>query len=983
LFFVFFIAEGMQKSFVRFAPMFLGLSFARADDANFSSPRSRKIVESANKIYNLQEEIDVFRRQRAFEKQSASEKFHVRCFVRPSTGGFQAVRVAAGDLKIQECGANISDVVSLPAPEMFDLSSLQLVDELLELLCKSASAILGEATSRMQRGSLRLSSGSSLKLFSLLNLSNPNSATALQAILNGSLLQLICRESNGESRGTHWLQLHKLLLQGMIANCHVCTLSSTVVVHLELVEDRRSRLVSQYLQETSQLQFWLALGVSCACLGLHNLQFLSISSLQKKLPKGLTLHWLPKRDTLKGNKPLKKNPDDASSKQEAARVMSALESLSKDALPMSNCPFEIHLVANRAFINVNWRIAPSAHSPPCPAISHLDPLVKIQDQDRPKIVVAEFVLEKVGMPHEFVFQDITAELHFRQDLQWLAELPSNVAGALKTTVLSHCGVIDGNAHTIQLCRIRGPAAAFEALKNLASVRDTESCVPQHLSIDHAQKFDSSKEAVNEFLKSSYYRIHNPVVVLSEDFDFSSPQAKRDALQEVKRFHEEASKLDLSSSSRTTYTYDLTLRRLLPRDRNSVLRAIESIGHFGFFNYFGPQRFGPQTSKGMHPGLHLLKSEYQAAAYLLIKEVRPQESNADEEAKSDTSVQRVFREALAASISIERDSEENLLGTTASNDACCEVFHNILGPSVIRSLVQEFLVFVWNEVLSHRVVAYGCRILVGDLVRLNGATNSIHFVTEDDIIANRWKVADVLLPIPGAGVLLPRNETREIYRRTLQSYGILFDVETGTWPIFGNGDFVGYDNLNCASNDTQVSVDVVDDDDIAPGEHQDVRLRTNLRWTPASVRGGYRPMVWIPRFATANLSYPPLDKSIPQAYWAPVSGTGSLRLSFDLPLGVYASMLVRELTKLDVAFMPLDGAASSTSRIREKRLQSLSTMKNHDRGLYQTILNKKRKKNIALAPMAIQQASLHQRIFRSSGMRRSLIPAARGRDDVSK
>ncbi|CUG90074.1 Hypothetical protein, putative [Bodo saltans] len=902
IFFFLFFVKDMQRSGVWCAaPSFLGLKFSRGEDADFTSQHSRKAIENANKLNNMHEEIDLWRRQRLHDRQTHSEKFHIRCFARPSQKGFQSRRISCGDLRIQEHVTSGHDLV-FPLPTCGP--EVRLVDELLDTLCKEASKIfhkLDNAETKLQLHPL--SSGSSSRLFSH-HQSNPSSANALHALVNGSLLRLICRESNGTSHGHHWRQLFNLLVRGFVPNCEVKIEEGTVVVHLFATINAQTKLVAQHVQSLDR--FWSAVGDLTIWFGENQRKLISndLVDLPQTILAGVTLPWLA---TLENN----------AEKQRAIEVMEALDSIYKTTTRVEAC--SLHLVANRSFLQVNWQ------SPPCtPAIS----TVVTQNQE---IIVAEFVLEKVGLPHEFVIQDITEDA---QNIQWTNTLPNKRMIGQNAPVLTHSGAIDATGHTFQRCRIRGLATAIESLQRISNRRISENVAlhQDHLSVEWSV-LDQSEDQAN--MTSSFYCIHNPTIVWR----------KRGELQDIKQLQAQASQFDLKPSSTTSYKYDVTLKCILPQDERIVLSATESMTRHGFLNYFGPQRFGPQTFKGMHPGLHLLKEEYQAAAFLLIKGSGTQEH--------DTNVQRALRQAIAP---FDGDATQE----TASDEVCCDAFHNVLGPSVVRSLVQEFLVFVWNEIVSHRIVAHGNNILEGDIVRLGHNESSIHFITPQDIVSKRWKFADVLLPIPGAGIELPRNKTREIYQSTLRSYGILFDAETSSWPIFGSGETQRIDD--------GTFVNVLEDDVMKPSD-ECWDTKVNVR---PLIRGGYRPIVWVPRFTSNSLSYPPSDK------------TGSLKLSFELPLGVYPSMLVRELTKFDVAFLPFDDAgAASRHCIKEKRLLSLSTMKSHDRGLYQKNLNKKRKKNIALAPMAIQQASLHQKIFRSGGMRRSLLPSTRGRDDVSK
>ncbi|ESL06709.1 hypothetical protein TRSC58_05614 [Trypanosoma rangeli SC58] len=119
---------------------------------------------------------------------------------------------------------------------------------------------------------------------------------------------------------------------------------------------------------------------------------------------------------------------------------------------------------------------------------------------------------------------------------------------------------------------------------------------------------------------------------------------------------------------------------------------------------------------------------------------------------------------------------------------------------------------------------------------------------------------------------------------------------------------------------------------------------------------------------------------PAPYWLSKKGEGCLELSFELPSSVYPSMLLRELTKSDVnspETVDLDRP------LIENRAKSWHDLREDQQATYKRHLAKKRQKLFTNRPRAINVALLHQHIFRSGGMRRSLLPSMRGYDNVSK
>lgn len=68
-----------------------------------------------------------------------------------------------------------------------------------------------------------------------------------------------------------------------------------------------------------------------------------------------------------------------------------------------------------------------------------------------------------------------------------------------------------------------------------------------------------------------------------------------------------------------YHYELCLRRIPQQDASCILPAIHTLNTKGFINYFGASRFGSYTQFNMHPGLHLLKNEFRAAAHVVVQQ----------------------------------------------------------------------------------------------------------------------------------------------------------------------------------------------------------------------------------------------------------------------------------------------------------------------------------------------------------------------------
>ncbi|CCW60775.1 unnamed protein product [Phytomonas sp. EM1] len=119
---------------------------------------------------------------------------------------------------------------------------------------------------------------------------------------------------------------------------------------------------------------------------------------------------------------------------------------------------------------------------------------------------------------------------------------------------------------------------------------------------------------------------------------------------------------------------------------------------------------------------------------------------------------------------------------------------------------------------------------------------------------------------------------------------------------------------------------------------------------------------------------------PTPYWLASHNNASLELRFTLPTGVYPSMLLRELTKMDVNtpdVVDIDKAPE------DRRVNSWNELTSEQQATYRKFLARRRQQRFRTEqPRALSLALLHQHIFRCGGVRNSLLPTLRSYDSVS-
>jgi len=161
------------------------------------------------------------------------------------------------------------------------------------------------------------------------------------------------------------------------------------------------------------------------------------------------------------------------------------------------------------------------------------------------------------------------------------------------------------------------------------------------------------------------------------------------------------------------------------------------------------------------------------------------------------------------------------------------------PSVLKCLhhnervfwINAYQSYVWNLMATERVRRYGTKVVEGDLILEYGDSSAVKYVTED-MLTSDLTLHDVVLPMPGFDVKYPNNEVGKLYSEFLDRSGITFEKNS---PL------------------------------------------------DATAKGSYRRLVAKAGNIDFDLKFSDL-----------LPGTLDLSLTFDLPKGCYATMLLREL-----------------------------------------------------------------------------------------
>jgi tRNA pseudouridine13 synthase len=238
-------------------------------------------------------------------------------------------------------------------------------------------------------------------------------------------------------------------------------------------------------------------------------------------------------------------------------------------------------------------------------------------------------------------------------------------------------------------------------------------------------------------------------------------------------------------------------------REALDLACAALRESGFINYYGLQRFGMGGTVNHAVGSAVLKGEWKSVLDMVFKP-KPGEKSEITKVK-ELFLAGDYKSALndcPRFLPSERAILEHLNRSDSNRRDYSGAVNAV--PRATRLLwVHAYQSYVWNRAASHRIASFGLRVVVGDLVNLNPGregdvteashgnedkgprgddfqrvenldNNLIHVVTAEDVAQNRFSFTDVILPLPGYDVSLPRHATGEFFESLLREDGLGMD-----------------------------------------------------------------------------------------------------------------------------------------------------------------------------------------------------------------
>ncbi|XBW35936.1 hypothetical protein QEN19_001508 [Hanseniaspora menglaensis] len=216
--------------------------------------------------------------------------------------------------------------------------------------------------------------------------------------------------------------------------------------------------------------------------------------------------------------------------------------------------------------------------------------------------------------------------------------------------------------------------------------------------------------------------------------------------------------------------------------NKILEAsCTKLMDTGFINYFGMQRFGSFSIPTYEIGKKILKNDYKGACCLLLSNQKNVDSKTLEsricweETRDATQAVKLMPRRNVAEFTILSHLATKTKDTNFDDYSTDDYFTAILKiPRNLRLIyIHSYQSYIWNLATSERINKFGLKIIPGDLVIAKKEQIPVvdednfevedvakdNFVrakalTEEDISSGKYTVFDLILPTPGFDITYP-------------------------------------------------------------------------------------------------------------------------------------------------------------------------------------------------------------------------------------
>ena len=250
------------------------------------------------------------------------------------------------------------------------------------------------------------------------------------------------------------------------------------------------------------------------------------------------------------------------------------------------------------------------------------------------------------------------------------------------------------------------------------------------------------------------------------------------LKGVKRVHIERNEKD-----------DL-VEQFRPCEKEHLREMFQRVQRSGFVNFYGEQRVGApgETSevgvRTFDVGRAMLQGDFSKAIDLLMTGRAILHSRDAKENPPETRVREAWKESNGDPVATLKVFPKNdnmpreravMKGLKRYGKAEPLAAIQCLPHNVRRFWINAYQSWIWNSMASARLIRYGSASpVIGDLFTEDGATDINDVKVVDSENFSSVSLNQVVLPLPGFGVRYPENEIGDAYRRLLDEDNISFE-----------------------------------------------------------------------------------------------------------------------------------------------------------------------------------------------------------------
>ena len=206
--------------------------------------------------------------------------------------------------------------------------------------------------------------------------------------------------------------------------------------------------------------------------------------------------------------------------------------------------------------------------------------------------------------------------------------------------------------------------------------------------------------------------------------------------------------------------------------NLIKTAISNVSLQGFVNYFGIQRFGfeENLTSSADVGLAMLKGDLMNAVDLILMPTG-RDDVVDEAKQYYIETKDIV--GAAKRMPVWKTREFCILKALKQHGyceyGCCQAILSL--PYNVRLMyVHSYCSLLWNKMATKRIKMFGLNLAQGDIILSNGNPEMPIELEEIDVTGRKFRVADVVLPLPGFRVSYPSN-IANYYEEALRQDGL--------------------------------------------------------------------------------------------------------------------------------------------------------------------------------------------------------------------